>query len=114
MFYRVGDWDDLQIDRHVSLHDGFKIQLAGIVSAFLEFNGCSELDFHIWNANWPMKSEAKMAARGGQFCMSVSVPYAGLFVSFSFPRDFLHFLKIFLIVNTHKPCLQKVKMSLRI
>ena len=39
VFYRVGDWDDLQIDLHVSLHDGFKIQFAGIVPVFLEFNG---------------------------------------------------------------------------
>ena len=61
-----------------------------------------------------MKSEAKMAAHGGQFWTSVSVPYAGLYVSFSLPRDFLHFLKIFLIENTHKTCLQKVEMSLRI
>ena len=38
MFYRVGDWDDLQIDPHVSLHAGFKIQFAGIVPVFLEFN----------------------------------------------------------------------------
>ena len=38
VFYRVGDWDDLQIDLHVSLHDGFKIQFAGIVPVFLEFN----------------------------------------------------------------------------
>ena len=39
MFYCVGDWDDLQIDLHVSLHDGFKKQFAGIVPVFLEFNG---------------------------------------------------------------------------
>ena len=39
MFYRAGDWDDLQIDLHVSLHVGFKIQFAGIVPVFLEFNG---------------------------------------------------------------------------
>ena len=26
----------------------------------------SKLDFHIWNANWPIKSETKMAAYGGQ------------------------------------------------
>ena len=38
MFYRVGDWDDLQVDLHVSLHVGFKIQFAGIVPVFLEFN----------------------------------------------------------------------------
>ena len=25
VFYRVGDWDDLQIDPFVSLHDGFKV-----------------------------------------------------------------------------------------
>ena len=25
VFYRVGDRDDLQIDQHISLHDGFKI-----------------------------------------------------------------------------------------
>ena len=46
--------------------------------------------------------------------MSVSVPYADLYVSFSLPRDFLHFLKIFFIENTHKTCLQKMEMSLRI
>ena len=39
VFYRVRDWDDLQIDLNVSLHDGFKIQFAGIVPVFLEFNG---------------------------------------------------------------------------
>ena len=39
MFYRVGDWNDLQIDLHVSLHIGFKIQFAGIVPFFLELNG---------------------------------------------------------------------------
>ena len=38
MFYRVGDWDDLQIDLRVSLHDDFKIQFVGIVPVFLEFN----------------------------------------------------------------------------
>ena len=38
VFYRVGGWDDLQIDLHVSLHDGFKIQFAGIVPVLLEFN----------------------------------------------------------------------------
>ena len=41
VFYRVEDWDDLQIDPHVSLHDGFKVQFAGIVPVFLEFNGRS-------------------------------------------------------------------------
>ena len=56
----------------------------------------SELDFHIWNANWAMKCEAKMADREGQFCTSVSVPCAGLYVNFSLPRDFLYFLKSFL------------------
>ena len=38
VFYCVGDWDDLQIELHVSLHDGFKIQFTGIVPVFLEFN----------------------------------------------------------------------------
>ena len=38
MFYCVEDWDDLQIDLHVSFHDGFKIQFAGIIPVFLEFN----------------------------------------------------------------------------
>ena len=55
-----------------------------------------ELDFHIWNANWPMKCEAKMAAHGRQFCTSILVPYAVLYVSFSLPCYFLHFLKCFL------------------
>ena len=61
-----------------------------------------------------MKCEAKMAAYGGQFCTSVLVPYAGLYVSFGLPRDVLHFLKNFLIENTQKTCLQKMEMSLRI
>ena len=39
VFYRAGDWDDLQIGLYVSLHVGFKIQFAGIVPVFLEFNG---------------------------------------------------------------------------
>ena len=39
VFYCVGDWDDLQIDLNVSLHDGFKIQFAGSIPVFLEFNG---------------------------------------------------------------------------
>ena len=39
MFYRVGDLDDLQIDLHVSLHVGFKIQFTDIVPVLLEFNG---------------------------------------------------------------------------
>ena len=51
----------------------------------------SDLNLHIWNANWPMKSEAKMAAHEGQFWTSVSVSYAGLYASFSLQRDFLHF-----------------------
>ena len=38
VFYRVGDWDDLQIDPHVSLHNGFKKQFASIVPVFLELN----------------------------------------------------------------------------
>ena len=42
-----------------------------------------------------MNCEAKMAAHGGQFCMSVLVPDEVLYVSFSLPRDFLH-RKIFL------------------
>ena len=74
-------------------------------ASFSEHGLLREHDFHIWNANWPMKSEAKMAAYGGQFCTSVLVPYAGLYISFSLPRDFLHFLKIFLIENTQKTCL---------
>ena len=61
-----------------------------------------------------MKSEAKMAAHGGQFWTSVSVQYSGLYVTSSPPRNFLHFLKIFLIENTHKTCLEKTETSLRI
>ena len=61
-----------------------------------------------------MKSEAEMVAHGGQFWTSVSVTYAGFYVSFSLPRDFLLFPKIFVIENTHKTCLQKIEMSLRI
>ena len=94
VFYRGEDWDDPQIDPHVSLYDDFKIQFAGIVPVFLEFNGSywrssydvmaaileehwavliedSELNFHIWNANWPMKSETKMAFHGDQFWTSI-------------------------------------------
>ena len=39
VFYRVGNWNDLQFDPHVSLRAGFKIQFAGIVPDFLEFHG---------------------------------------------------------------------------
>ena len=42
-----------------------------------------------------MKSEAKMAAHAVQFWTSVSVPYAGLYVSFSLLRDFLLFSEEF-------------------
>ena len=35
MFYRAGDWDDLQVDLHVSLHVGFETQFAGIGSSLL-------------------------------------------------------------------------------
>ena len=56
----------------------------------------SELNLHIWNANWPMKSKAKMAAHGGQFWTSVSVSYAGLYVRFSLPHNIFHFLTRFL------------------
>ena len=61
-----------------------------------------------------MKSEAKMAVHGLKFWTSVSVLYAGLHVSFSLPREFLHFLKFFLFENSHKTCLKKMEMSLRI
>ena len=43
-----------------------------------------------------MKWEAKMAAYGGQFCTTVLASYEVLYVSFSLPRNFLHFLKSFL------------------
>ena len=39
VFYRVGDWDDVQIDLRASLHVGFKIQFAGIIPVILGFNG---------------------------------------------------------------------------
>ena len=39
VFYRLEDWDDLQIDLHVSRIVGFKRQFAGIVPVVLEFNG---------------------------------------------------------------------------
>ena len=45
----------------------------------------SKPDIHIWNANRPMKCEAKKALYGGQFCTSVSVSDVGLFISFSLP-----------------------------
>ena len=60
-----------------------------------------------------MKSEAKMANNGGQFWTLVSVPYPGLCVSFSLQHDFLDFWRVF-FGNTHKNCLQKIEMSLRI
>ena len=43
----------------------------GWSSGWAEDNGkdkrgvVSKLDFHIWNANWPMKCEANMATDGG-------------------------------------------------
>ena len=49
VFYGVGDWDDLQIDPHVSLHDGFKIQFAGIVPVFLEFNDQNRIAANLIN-----------------------------------------------------------------
>ena len=73
----------------------------------------SELDFRIWNANWPVKCEAKMAAYRGQFCTSVLVSYAVLYVSFGLPHDFLHFSKEFSL-KIHKIFLQKTETSLRI
>ena len=45
VFYRPGDWVDLQIDPHVSLHDGFKIQFAGIVPVVLELNAWNTADY---------------------------------------------------------------------
>ena len=72
----------------------------------------SELNFHIWNANWAMKCEAKMAAYGEQFCRSVLVPYEVLYVNSSLPNDFLHFPEGFLFENTHKISLQKIEISL--
>ena len=60
-----------------------------------------------------MKSEAKMAAHGGQFWTSLWVPYVGLYVSFSLPLEFLDFWGVF-FENTHKTCLEKIEMSLRI
>ena len=32
--YRVGDWDDLEVDLHVCLHVTFRLHFAGIVSVF--------------------------------------------------------------------------------
>ena len=55
----------------------------------------SELNFHIWNANRPIRSEAKMAAHGGQSWRSLSVPYSGLYVRFSLLRDLLLFSEEF-------------------
>ena len=48
VFYRVGDWDDLQIDLHVSLHVGFKIQFVSIVPISLEFNDLCSLKGAPW------------------------------------------------------------------
>ena len=42
---------------------------------FVQYVGLSELDFHIWNANWPVKCEAKIVAYGGQFCTLVTRRY---------------------------------------
>ena len=54
----------------------------------------SELDFHIGNANSQLfargKTEAKMAARGGKFCTSISVLIAVLYVSSSPLHDFCY------------------------
>ena len=41
-------------------------------------------------------------------------PTRALYVSFSLLRGFLHFLRISQFENTHKTCLQKIEMSLRI
>ena len=58
--------------------------------------------------------EANMAAHGGQSWTSVSVPYAGLYLSFSLLRDFLLFSEIVFFRNTHKIFLYKTEKSLRI
>ena len=71
-----------------------------------QFVVTSELNFHIWNANRPMKCEFKMAAYRGQFCTSLSVPYAGLYFSLSLPRDFLHFPEGVLFENMLPRALQ--------
>ena len=47
VFYGVGDWDDLQVDLQVSLYVGFKIQFAGIIPVFLEYNGHKWFKLHI-------------------------------------------------------------------
>ena len=83
--------------RHVTSPDLSLFTVKGGAKKRPWIPGCtSELNFHIWSANWPMKREAKLAAHGGQFCTSVLVPYAVLYVSFSLPRDFYTFLKSFL------------------
>ena len=50
----------------------------------------SELDFHIWNANWQMKSEVKMAAYEGQICTSVLVSHATFYFSWKFSLLKIH------------------------
>ena len=89
--------------------------------------GSSELDFHVWNANWSMKSEDKLVSHGGQSCTSVSVPYAVLYVSFCLPTRLFRFLKSFLwkysqnmsskyisVNMSVKIYFDKVKLSLRL
>ena len=54
MFYRVGDWDDLQIDLHVSLHVGFKIHFAGVVPVFFEFNDEASIENIVFPLSVPV------------------------------------------------------------
>ena len=65
----------------------------------------SELDFYIWNANWPMKHEAKMASTEGNLvrCTWLLISHATFY---TFLRNFpLNLIKMFL---------QKTEMSLNI
>ena len=78
-----------------------------------EHGPTNELDFNIWNANWPVKCEAEMAAHVGQFCTSVLVPYAASYVSLSLRRGFLHLPEGLLVENTHKISLEKTRVSLK-
>ena len=52
-FYRVGDWYDSQIDLHVILHVGFKMQFAGIVPVFLDsLPAAEDRMIHLTGQEW--------------------------------------------------------------
>ena len=69
VFYRVGDWDDLQIGLHFRLHDGFKLQFAGIVPVFRVH----------WHTNTDQEKTKNKMANCNSLASSTSYPLHHLY-----------------------------------